>query len=194
MGSRSRNSGRFPKLDVKTVEIPDESVGADLFPLFLSFHGLNLKRNKVQGAAAESRGAEEEEENRDQEDTGDDADGGDAEEESDAIDDGSDVFDILEGTGLLNAHTRPHAHAVRRQGAHEPRSAAQAAAGYEGPAAAPASDKRRRFHGGVVLSDDEVLSIISTQIARQETDLKLERRLMNAVMRHNRQKEAAEEQ
>ena len=191
MGSRSRNSGRFPKLDVKTVEIPDESVGEDLFPLFLSFHGLNLKRAKAQASEAESRGAEEEEEeNRDQEDAFDDDDGGDAGEESDAIDEGGDVFDILEGTGLLNAHTRPHAHVVRRQGALEPHSAA---AGYQGPSA-PASDKRRRFHGGVVLSDDEVLSIISTQIARQETDLKLERRLMNAVMRHNRQKEAAEGQ
>ena len=44
LGSRSRNTGRhFPKLDVKTVEIPDDSVNDDLFPLFLSFHGLNLK-------------------------------------------------------------------------------------------------------------------------------------------------------
>ena len=54
------------------------------------------------------------------------------------------------------------------------------------------ADKRRRFHGGVVFSDDEVLSIINTQMARQESDLELERRFMAAMMRHNRQREVEE--
>ena len=103
LGSRSRNSGHFPKLTVKTVEIPDESVNDDLFPLFLSFHGLNLKHATNVEDDAEPHNEE-------------DSEGGDAGEEDDAMsDDGNgddDMFDIVQGNGFLNAHTRPHVGSV----------------------------------------------------------------------------------
>ena len=107
LGRRGRNSGHFPKLDVKTVDIPDESVNDDLFPLFLSFHGLNTKKHAPddvgEGGATESQKGENH--------FSEDYEGGDAGEEEDDVvadDVDDDVFDILEGTGLLNAHTRPH--------------------------------------------------------------------------------------
>ena len=56
------------------------------------------------------------------------------------------------------------------------------------------ADKRRRFHEGVtVLSNDEVLSILNTQMARQENDLALERRFLAALTRHNRERKEQEE-
>ena len=105
LGRRGRNSGHFPKLDVKTVDIPDESVNDDLFPLFLSFHGLNTKHasdDVEEGGATDSHMRENH--------LSEDYEGGNAGEEDDVIADDvdDDVFDILEGTGLLNAHTRPH--------------------------------------------------------------------------------------
>ena len=57
------------------------------------------------------------------------------------------------------------------------------------------ADKRRRFHEGVtVLSNDEVLSILNTQMARQENDLALERRFLAALTRHRKEQEEAEEE
>ena len=105
LGGRSRNSGHFPKLDVKTVEIPDESVNDDLFPLFLSFHGLNLKQHRATESdrdhathVAELQQSEDDE-------------GGDAAEEDDVAADNEvdhNVFDGLDGTWLHNVHRRPH--------------------------------------------------------------------------------------
>ena len=100
LGGRSRSSGRhFPKLDVKTVEIPDESVNDDLFPLFLSFHGLNLKQRATESGRDHATHAAESED-----------DGGDAAEEEDVAADNEmdqNMFDMLDGTRLPHAHSRP---------------------------------------------------------------------------------------
>ena len=42
------------------------------------------------------------------------------------------------------------------------------------------------------MSQDDVLSILNTQMARQENDLALERRLMAALTRHRKEQEEAE--
>ena len=100
LGRRSN----FPKLDVKTVEIPDESVNDDLFPLFLSFHGLNLKHRATKNDRDHATHAAESEHSEDDE-------GGDAaEEEHDVAADNEvdqDMFDMLAGTRLPHAHRRP---------------------------------------------------------------------------------------
>ena len=99
LGRRSN----FPKLDVKTVEIPDESVNDDLFPLFLSFHGLNLKQRETESGRDHATHVAESQQ-------GEDDEGGDAAEEEDIAADNEvdqNMFDMLAGTRLPHAHRRP---------------------------------------------------------------------------------------